>query len=102
LFLVILGSFIFFLWGFGRFGKMSGLIEKRKEAQYLKEKRKYQIIKLLREKKEISNNDAEKLLNVSDATVTRYLDELEKKGLIEAFGSTRGVKYRFKKSQNNS
>ena len=25
-----------------------------------------------------------------------------KKGLIEAFGSTRGVKYRFKKSQNNS
>ncbi|MEK9154626.1 MAG: winged helix-turn-helix transcriptional regulator [Patescibacteria group bacterium] len=75
-----------------------GLSQYRKEINFLKEKRKYKIISLLREKSEITNNDVEKLLDVSDATATRYLDELEAKGIIEALGETRGIKYRFKKS----
>jgi len=34
----------------------------------------------------IRNGDVEKILNVSDATATRYLDEMEKKGLIKQIG----------------
>ncbi len=42
----------------------------------------------------IANKDVEKLLGVADATATRYLDELEKKGLLRQVGDTgRGVFY---------
>jgi Fic family protein len=42
----------------------------------------------------ITNNDVEGLLGVSDATATRYLDELEKSGKIRQVGNTgRGVYY---------
>lgn len=42
----------------------------------------------------VTNNDIEKLLGVSDATVTRYLDELEKQGFIRQVGKTgMGVYY---------
>ena len=34
------------------------------------------------------NNDIENLLGVSDATATRYLDELEKEGRIRQVGKT--------------
>ena len=34
----------------------------------------------------VANNDVEKALGVSDATATRYLDELEKQGLIRQVG----------------
>ncbi len=36
----------------------------------------------------ISNDDVERLLSVSDATATRYLDEFEKEGLIKQQGKT--------------
>ncbi len=36
----------------------------------------------------VANDDIEKLLGVSDATATRYLDELEKEGLIRQVGKT--------------
>ena len=36
----------------------------------------------------ITNNAVEKLLGVSDATATRYLEELEKEGLIKQQGQT--------------
>ena len=43
---------------------------------------------------EITNDEVEKLLHVSDATATRYLAELEKRGKIRQVGTTgRGVKY---------
>ena len=56
-------------------------------------------IKKLREhlqgKDSITNNDIERLLGVSDATATRYLDELEKAGLIEQIGTEgKGVYYK--------
>ena len=38
--------------------------------------------------KKIKNNDIEKLLGVSDATATRYLDELEKEGKVRQVGTT--------------
>lgn len=62
-----------------------------------KERKKAKIIELLKEKEIITNNDVEKLLKISDATATRYLDELEKENKIEAFGSSRrATKYRLK------
>ena len=36
----------------------------------------------------VANDDIEKLLGISDATATRYLDELEKQGLIRQVGKT--------------
>ncbi len=36
----------------------------------------------------VANDDVEKLLGVSDATATRYLDELEKEGFIRQVGKT--------------
>lgn len=36
----------------------------------------------------VANDDIENLLGVSDATVTRYLDELEKEGRIRQVGRT--------------
>lgn len=52
-----------------------------------KQKRKAQIVVLLKEIDSITNNDVEKLLNVSDATATNYLQELEREGLIEQIGA---------------
>ena len=43
---------------------------------------------------EITNDEVEKLLHVSDATATRYLSELEKRGKLKQVGTTgRGVLY---------
>lgn len=42
----------------------------------------------------MTNNDVEKLLGVSDATATRYLDELESEGKVRQIGKTgSGVYY---------
>ncbi len=46
---------------------------------------------------EITNDDVQKALGISDATATRYLDELEKIGVIRQIGKTgAGVVYRRK------
>lgn len=71
-----------------------GLDRYQKKIHKLKEKRKSRILKLFNTKSELTNNDVEKFLGVSDATVTRYFDELEKEGLVEAFGKGRATKYR--------
>ncbi len=46
---------------------------------------------------EINNEDVRKLLNVSDTTACRYLDELEKVNLIKQVG-TDGPKVYYKKN----
>tara|TARA_B100000745_G_scaffold268926_1_gene195201 strand:+ start:3447 stop:3728 length:282 start_codon:yes stop_codon:yes gene_type:complete len=53
-----------------------------------KTKRKEQILEHLKTAQKIQNNDIEKLLNVSDATATRYLQELENEGEIKQIGTT--------------
>ena len=58
---------------------------------------KERILGELRSKEKITNNDVEKLLNVSDATATNYLQELENENKIEQIGKTgRSVFYRLK------
>ncbi|MEX0877807.1 MAG: DeoR family transcriptional regulator [Candidatus Spechtbacterales bacterium] len=62
------------------------------------EKKKHNVQKLkeyINDKKEVTNNEVEKLLNVSDSTATRYLNELKDEGVIEQVGDTgRGTYYR--------
>lgn len=54
------------------------------------------ILEFIKQNKQAGNNDIEKLLKVSDATATRYLDELEKQGKIEQIGAGRSIQYRLK------
>ena len=59
-----------------------------------KTENKNKILQLFREKEKVTNNDIEKLLSVSDATATRYLDELEKEEKVRQIGTTgRSVYY---------
>ena len=52
------------------------------------------ILKWLETADKITNTDVENLLGVSDATATRYLDELEQRGEIRQIGSRgRGIYY---------
>jgi len=72
--------------------------EKSKEVVVYKEKekegRKEKILGIFEEKEKITNNDVEKLLGVSDATATNYLQELENEGKIKQVGKTgKGVYY---------
>ncbi|MBU2219714.1 winged helix-turn-helix transcriptional regulator [Patescibacteria group bacterium] len=55
-----------------------------KEKQVSKQK----IMAELGRVERVTNDDIQKLLGVSDATATRYLDELEKEGKIRQVGET--------------
>ncbi|QSH39538.1 winged helix-turn-helix domain-containing protein [Candidatus Kaiserbacteria bacterium] len=66
-----------------------------------KRKRLDKILTLYIDNDEITNSDVRELLNVSDATATRYLDQLEDEGKIEQIGETgMNVFYRSTKAQN--
>ena len=63
--------------------------EKRENLEKLKE--------FIRGKDRITNNEAEKFLGISNATAERYLNELEKEGLLEQVGQIgQGVHYNVK------
>jgi Fic family protein len=63
------------------------LVEKQARE---KEENKRKILEFFNgaQNKRAANNDIENLLGVSDATATRYLDELEKEGRIRQVGKT--------------
>ncbi len=61
------------------------LVEKQARE---KEENKRKILEFFGSKEKAANNDIEALLGVSDATATRYLDELEKEGRIRQVGQT--------------
>ncbi len=66
-----------------------GKVEKESEAREDVKKKKENLEKARRifaGQRRVANDDVEKLLGVSDATSTRYLDELEKEGLIRQVG----------------
>jgi len=58
-----------------------------------KSKKLEKILQLAIEKGEITNDDVEKLLHVSDATATRYLAELVKQGRLKRIGLPSRAKY---------
>lgn len=58
-----------------------------------KQASKNRILEEISLKSSITNDDVEKLVEVSDATATRYLDELEKEGKIRQVGERGGYVY---------
>lgn len=58
------------------------------EQSKKKAENKESVLKMLSEKGRVTNDDVENLLGVSDATATRYLDELEKEGKVRQVGVT--------------
>ncbi len=64
------------------------LEEFNEEREKEREANKQKILNLLEKKGELVNDDVQGLLSVSDATATRYLDELEKDGKIKQVGKT--------------
>lgn len=62
--------------------------------QNRKRKKIDRVMDLFAKRTNITNNEVEKLLHVSDATATRYLSTLEKEGKIKQSGKTgKGVSY---------
>ncbi|MDO8593932.1 MAG: hypothetical protein Q7R93_00240 [bacterium] len=64
------------------------LVAANAKIQATKQKRLDKIMSRLSEKGKITNDEVEKLLRVSDATATRYLDALEKENRIKQTGTT--------------
>ncbi|MEZ4156877.1 MAG: hypothetical protein R3B52_02830 [Candidatus Paceibacterota bacterium] len=75
---------------------VAGLRFHNKERHEAVEENLSRVLDFASRKDFITNNHIEMLLGVSDATATRYLDELEKRGKLKQVGSEgRGVKYEF-------
>ena len=90
---VLVGGFL--VWVVKR--RKSGFAGFNLKRQQAKKEGKKKILKLLKDKTSISNNDVERLLSVSDATATNYLQELENEGKIVQIGKTgRSVSYSLK------
>ena len=92
---------VLFAWGQQK-QKAAALKEKSSELlkrpqSRRKEQAKQKILALFQQQDQITNNDVENLLGVSDATATNYLDELEQEGLLIQKGKTgRNVFYTLK------
>jgi Fic family protein len=75
--------------------KKSGLVDQRRTDQ--KKQNLDKIMDYLQTHDQIKNDDVEHLLNVSNATAERYLDELEKQGALTQVGEIgQGVYYKKK------
>jgi len=70
--------------------RSGGLIVEQAEK---KTENKEKILVFMRENKKAANNDIEKLLGVSDATTTRYMNELEKEQKVRQIGKTGNAVY---------
>lgn len=78
---LIIGAVIGYALGFTKGVKFCAEAEVNRE-------RNEKIMELLNGKGTITNDDIQKLLSVSDATATRYLDILEKSGKVKQVGKT--------------
>lgn len=70
-----------------------GLAEFNQKIQEKKDKQKAKIMAALQEKGKITNDEVQALIDVSDATATRYLDELEQEGKIIQQGVSKSIFY---------
>ena len=76
------------------FAKLSLLAKAREAIQFRKRKKLEKIMGIFLKQRTVTNDEVEKLLHVSDATATRYLEQLEKEGKIKQEGKTgKGVSY---------
>lgn len=68
--------------------KRQGVTRKGREWRVPTQADTDKIMSLFDSQDNITNNDVQELLDVSDATAERYLDRLEKKGLLTQHGNT--------------
>ena len=71
--------------------KEKGLVEKQTEE---KKRNKEAILGILDTQSPLTNNHVEQLLGISDATATRYLEELVNTNRLERFGAAHQPEYR--------
>ena len=65
-----------------------------------KRERKEKILELFASRGSLNNSDIREILKISERSVVRYLDEMEKENKVEQVGSTgRSVTYRLKSQQ---
>ncbi len=69
------------------------LIKAREMIQFRKRKKLEKIMSLFLKQSSITNDDVQKLLYVSDATATRYLDQLEREGKIKRENAGKYLSY---------
>lgn len=69
------------------------LVKAREVIQFRKRKKLEKIMSLFLKQASITNDDVEKLLHVSDATATRYLDQLEREGRIKKENAGKYLSY---------
>jgi len=83
---LVVGCIVLWVWvGASKKDGLKGFnVEREKKTQENKQK----ILEFLQNKDRVANNDIQNLLSVSDATATRYLEELEKEGKIKQVGKT--------------
>ena len=94
--LVVGAGVVWFLVKNKKSKNVSGITEFSRQQTEKKEESKKKIMELLERKSKIVNDDVQGLLGVSDATATRYLDELEKQGKVKQVGETGGFVYYIK------
>lgn len=70
------------------FTRKTLLVKAREMIQFRKRKKLEKIVEYLNMKGKVTNDEVEKLLHVSDATATRYLEQLEKEGKVKQVGRT--------------
>jgi hypothetical protein len=73
---------------------LKSLFQKLKEKlSFRTEKRLTKIVELAKQKKTITNDEVEKLLHVSDASASNYLNKLVKRGQLQVSGPKNHSKY---------
>jgi len=94
---VLIGLIIGYFFG-NKTSKKVSVEKKDKTNQYdFKEENIEKLLDFISGKKEITNDEVQEELRISDATSTRYLDELEKRGVVKQIGKTgQSVKYKIK------
>ena len=73
--------------------KRSLLAKARDIIQFRKRKKLDKIMNLFLKKQSITNDEVEKLLHISDATATRYLQQLEKEEKVRRQGTPEHMSY---------
>lgn len=94
--IIVFGGIIFvgilvagLIWAAGEDGRgIETALDYSQKQQKEKVENLQKILDFIADKEKMTNNDVEKLLGVSNATVERYLDELEKDGKLKQIGKT--------------
>jgi len=83
--IVVGGVFVWFVIKIPERKKKESLIERQAREKVAN---KEAILGLLETQGKLTNNHVEMMLGISDATVTRYLEELEQEGKVRQVGDT--------------